>query len=49
MDLTLGLYPVVRIVRFRVASFGKLVDPATDDPETLRPDIHSSTHNEYYY
>ena len=49
MDLTSDLYPVVRIVRFREPSFGKFVDPASDDPEALRPDIHSSTHNEYYY
>ena len=49
MDLTWAPYPVLRNVLFQVAGFGKLVLPSSDDAETLRPDIHSSTHNDCYY
>jgi hypothetical protein len=49
VDVTWDLYPVVRNVRFFAARFGKLVSASSGDPETLRPDIHSSTHNDCYY
>ena len=49
VDVTWDLYPLVRNVRFYASGFGKLVRVSSGDAETLRPDIHSSTHNDCYY